>query len=95
MRLPCPYCGQRGNDEFVYLGSADPVRPASPDAAPTAWTEYIFMRDNPAGANRELWHHTYGCRAWLVVTRDTRTHEVLKAEPARAASASSKQAAAQ
>ncbi len=83
MRLPCPYCGQRGNDEFVYLGSADPVRPASPDAAAAAWTDYVFMRDNPAGAHRELWHHTHGCRAWLVVTRDTRTHEVLGATPAR------------
>jgi heterotetrameric sarcosine oxidase delta subunit len=85
MRIPCPYCGQRGNDEFVYLGSADPVRPASPDAPLDVWTDYVFMRDNPAGANRELWHHTYGCRAWVVVTRDTRTHEVLGAEPARAA----------
>ena len=85
MRILCPYCGQRGNDEFVYLGSADPVRPASPDAPLDVWTDYVFMRDNPAGANRELWHHTYGCRAWVIVTRDTRTHEVLGAEPARAA----------
>ncbi len=94
MRLPCPYCGLRGNDEFVYLGSAEPVRPAGPDAPAEAWTDYVFMRDNPAGANRELWHHTYGCRSWLVVTRDTRTHEVLKAEPARAGAAGSTQAAA-
>ena len=95
MRLPCPYCGPRGSDEFVYLGSADPVRPASHDAPADAWTDYIFLRDNPAGANRELWHHAHGCRAWLIVTRDTRTHEVRKAEPARAAPASFKQAAAQ
>jgi heterotetrameric sarcosine oxidase delta subunit len=95
MRLPCPYCGSRGNDEFIYLGSADPVRPASHDALAEAWTDYVFLRDNPAGANRELWHHTYGCRAWLIVTRDTRTHEVLSAEPARAATAPSAQVAAQ
>jgi sarcosine oxidase subunit delta len=94
MRLPCPYCGLRGNDEFVYLGSADPVRPASANAPAEAWSDYVFMRDNPAGANRELWHHTYGCRAWLVVTRDTRTHEVLKAEPARARAAGPTQAVA-
>lgn len=94
MRLPCPYCGQRGHDEFVYHGSADPARPASPDAPAAAWTDYVFMRDNPAGANRELWHHTYGCRSWLIVTRDTRTHEVLQAEPARTSSAPLLQAAA-
>jgi len=95
MRIPCPYCGQRGNDEFVYLGSADPVRPASPDAPLDVWIDYVFMRDNPAGANRELWHHTYGCRAWVVVTRDTRTHEVLGAEPARAAVVSTVQGSAE
>ncbi len=95
MRLPCPYCGSRGSDEFVYLGSAEPVRPASHDAPADAWTDYVFLRDNPAGANRELWHHTHGCRSWLIVTRDTRTHEVLSAEPARAATAPPAQVAAQ
>lgn len=89
MRLTCPHCGSRGSDEFVYLGSADPVRPASPDAPVAAWHDYVYLRDNPAGDNRELWHHTYGCRAWAVVTRNTRTHEVLKTEPARAAAVAS------
>ena len=23
MRIPCPYCGERGNEEFSYLGDAD------------------------------------------------------------------------
>ena len=73
MRLPCPHCGERGNEEFVYLGSADPVRPADPNAPLQAWIDYVFLRDNPAGSNRELWHHTYGCR----------THEILGAAPAR------------
>lgn len=83
MRLPCPHCGERGNEEFVYLGSADPVRPADPNTPIQAWIDYVFLRNNPAGANRELWHHTYGCRSCIVVTRDTRTHEILDAVPAR------------
>jgi len=83
MRLPCPHCGERGNEEFVYLGSADPVRPADPNALIQAWIDYVFLRNNPDGPNRELWHHTYGCRSWIVVTRDTRTHEILGATPAR------------
>ncbi len=95
MRIPCPYCGPRGNDEFVYLGSADPVRPATHDAAPETWTNYVFMRDNPAGANRELWHHSHGCRSWLIVTRDTRTHEVLKVVPSREANTPATQAIAE
>ena len=93
MRLTCPHCGPRGNDEFVYLGSADPVRPASHDAPSEAWVDYVYLRNNPAGANRELWHHAYGCRAWVVVTRDTRTHEVLKVEPARDTAHASSQVA--
>ncbi|HYZ62485.1 MAG TPA: sarcosine oxidase subunit delta [Acetobacteraceae bacterium] len=78
MRLPCPYCGERGREEFSYLGAAGLVRP-EPDAPFEAWHDYVYLRENPAGPHRELWHHLYGCRRWLVVTRDTRTHEVLGA----------------
>ena len=42
-------------------------------ATDAALFDYVYLRDNPAGAHRELWYHGAGCRAWLVVTRDTRT----------------------
>jgi len=76
MRIPCPYCGPRGNDEFAYLGDATVQRPepAAPDAA-AAFYDYVYLRDNPSGIHRELWYHS-GCRKWLVVTRNTRTHEI-------------------
>ena len=89
MRIPCCYCGARGNDEFAYLGDAAVVRPAGGAAAPldqagrAQWAEYVYLRDNPAGVHRELWQHVAGCRAWLVVTRNVRTHEILAVEPAR------------
>ena len=38
--------------------------------------DYVYLRDNPAGRHRDLWYHGSGCRTWLVVTRDTRTHEI-------------------
>ena len=38
--------------------------------------DYVYLRDNPSGIHRELWYHGGGCRAWLVVTRNTRTHEI-------------------
>ncbi len=82
MRIPCPHCGTRGNDEFTILGAAGLPRPA-PDAPAETWHAYVHLRDNPAGSHRELWHHTYGCRTWLVVERDTRTHAVLGVNPAR------------
>jgi len=89
MRIDCCYCGLRGNEEFTYLGDATVARPpADPspildDAARQRWMDYIYLRDNPAGPHRELWQHVSGCRAWLVVTRDVRTHEILHVEPAR------------
>ncbi len=81
MRIPCPYCGDRDASEFAYLGDASLKRPdpSSPDAA-RAFRDYVYLRDNPAGPHRELWHHVSGCRSWLIVTRDTRTHEILGAE---------------
>ena len=88
MRIPCVHCGERGSDEFVYLGDAGPVRPdrvGSIDAgAISQWADYVYLRDNPAGSHRELWQHVAGCRAWLVVTRDTRSHGILGVQSARA-----------
>ena len=77
MRIPCPYCGPRGNDEFTYLGDASVRRPdpAAP-GADRAFYEYVYLRDNTSGQHQELWYHGSGCHAWLVVTRNTRTHEI-------------------
>jgi sarcosine oxidase subunit delta len=83
MRIPCPLCGARDRREFYYKGAAL-ARPA-PDADAQAWDEYVHLRENPAGQTRDLWHHEAGCGAWLVVTRDTVTHEVLDVVLAREA----------
>jgi methylglutamate dehydrogenase subunit B len=75
MRIPCPYCGSRDVQEFSYLGDADLRRP-DPEAPETAFHDYVYLRDNPAGPHRELWYHGSGCRNWLVVTRNTVTHDI-------------------
>lgn len=78
MRIACPHCGPRDLREFSYLGDATLARPepAAPDAL-ARFVDYVYLRDNPAGAHRELWYHGAGCQAWLEVARDTRTHEIL------------------
>ncbi len=38
--------------------------------------DYSYLRDNPAGPHQELWYHEQGDRSFLVVTRDTTTHEI-------------------
>ena len=80
MRIHCPFCGERDVSEFSYLGDATVMRPdpASPDAD-TAFFEAVYLRDNPAGPHDELWYHGSGCRSWLRVRRNTRTHEILDA----------------
>jgi len=86
MRIPCPHCGLRSHDEFVYYGDASLHRPeVSGSGAEGAFYDYVYLRDNPAGPHRELWFHAAGCQAWLIVTRDTRSHAISGVEPARKA----------
>ena len=76
LHLSCPHCGRRPLQEFVY--GEIPVVPdhiTDPDARDL---DRAFMRANPEGENLERWFHTYGCRRWITVRRDTRTDEVLE-----------------
>ncbi|PTX03553.1 sarcosine oxidase subunit delta [Pararhodobacter aggregans] len=82
MLIPHPLLGLRDAQEFTYLGDARLIdRPTGGNEAELA--EYVYLRDNPAGVHRELWFHEQGDRSWLVVTRNTLTHEILGAELAR------------
>ena len=76
MRITCPVCGARDRREFYYLGDAVALARPAPDAPAEAWDDYLHNRDNPAGMSRDLWYHESGCSAWLLVTRDTVTHEL-------------------
>ena len=73
-----PLLGPRDSSEFVYLGDANLInRPNwQEDTAVQHFVEYGYLRDNIAGIHRELWFHEYGDRSWLVVTRDTLSHEI-------------------
>ena len=77
MQITCPYCGTRDAQEFAYHGDATLTRP-DPGAgdAQAQFHDYVYLRDNPAGAHRELWYHASGCRRWLKVERDTLTHAI-------------------
>jgi methylglutamate dehydrogenase subunit B len=81
MRIACPYCGERGNEEFTYLGDASAARPDSGGSNATEhFTDYLYVRDNPRGVHREYWYHGAGCHSWLVVTRNTLSHEITRIE---------------
>ncbi|MFC4311598.1 sarcosine oxidase subunit delta [Steroidobacter flavus] len=78
MRIHCPFCGPRDWSEFSSLGDASVRRPHP--SASGEFVDAVYMRGNPAGRHEELWYHAFGCRGWLRVTRDTRTHEVFAVE---------------
>ena len=80
MRIPCPKCGERDRREFYYVGDAKIVNRPSPDASEDLWNDYLHNRENPAGVTKDLWYHESGCNSWLIVTRNTVTHEVESAE---------------
>ena len=83
MRITCPLCGERDSREFTYRGAAVALERPTPDAGEAAWDAYLHLRENPAGVTRDLWHHGGGCSSWIVVTRDTISHEVISTELAR------------
>jgi len=85
MLIDHPLLGPRDASEFVYLGDAALLqRPdASQENAAELFYEYLHLRENKAGDHQELWYHEQGDRSWLVVTRNTLTHEIRSVELAR------------
>ena len=75
MTLNCPWCGPRAENEFHCGGTTHIQRPPL-DCTDEAWGRYLFFRRNPQGNHAERWRHTYGCRQWFNVLRDTTSHEV-------------------
>jgi len=85
MLIDHPLLGPRDAAEFVYLGDASLLdRPdANAEDAADAFHDYLHLRDNTAGEHRELWYHENGDRSWLVITRNTLTHDITQIELAR------------
>ena len=74
MQIPCPHCGLRAQTEFTYERTVDSVVPL--DAPADEAMNILFTRTNPRGIDEEIWRHTFGCRAWLVITRNRVTNEI-------------------
>ncbi|WP_417794284.1 sarcosine oxidase subunit delta [Terasakiella pusilla] len=76
MKIECPFCGKRDHSEFTYKGDATVARPDHSEQDLDRWNDYVFQRTNPKGAHKEYWHHTSGCRKFLIVERDTVSHKI-------------------
>lgn len=75
LRIECPYCGTRDEQEFTFGGPSHATRPPL-ECTDQEWTRYLYFRDNPCGVQAERWCHTYGCGAWFNVLRDTQSHVI-------------------
>jgi len=77
--IPCPYCGERPELEFVYGGQAHVARPAA-DAQVTEqqWADYLYQRDNTRGVHAERWRHSHGCGRFFNTLRDTTTDRIVR-----------------
>lgn len=74
MQFPCPHCGPRAQAEFVYERTVDGV--VLPGASDDEAMRALFTRTNPRDFDDEIWRHTFGCRAWMVITRHRVTNEI-------------------
>ncbi|KPF88891.1 sarcosine oxidase subunit delta [Novosphingobium sp. AAP93] len=73
-QITCPHCGPRAQTEFTYERTTDSV--VDPAGDPQTAMQALYTRANPMGLDDEIWRHTYGCRAWMVLTRHRVTHEI-------------------
>ena len=74
--IRCPWCGLREESEFSCAGEAHIVRPLEPDSlTDEEWADYLFMRENIKGRQREQWVHSGGCRRYFNAVRDTVTYK--------------------
>ncbi len=80
MRLLCPNCGERDLREFYYQSTAAALARPEEDAGEAVWDEFLHKRDNPAGETKDLWYHETGCNAWIVIRRNTVSHDILDAQ---------------
>ncbi|TDV33848.1 heterotetrameric sarcosine oxidase delta subunit [Paraburkholderia caballeronis] len=80
LRISCPHCGStRDEEEFTFGGPLTRTRPAAPAQLDDAqWADYLFTRENPRGPSLERWRHTFGCRQWFGIERDTLSHALLR-----------------
>jgi len=74
--LTCPNCGPRSVQEFRFGGEYNP-RPAAPrQADDAAWADYLFLKANKLGLQKEWWYHRAGCGLWFLAERHTKSNRV-------------------
>ena len=77
--ITCPNCGERNVAEFRFGGEYI-TRPQDPDnaASDEAWVDYLYLKQNKLGVQKEWWYHRAGCGLWFLAERHTKTQLIEK-----------------
>ena len=80
MLLTCPNCGEARNVSEFRFGGEYKKRPANPEdsASDAAWADYLHLKENKLGVQKEWWSHRSGCGVWFLAERHTKTLVVEK-----------------
>ncbi len=76
--LECPNCGRRSVAEYRYGGEYNPRPSNALETTDVEWADYVYMRDNKWGVQKEWWYHRSGCGLWFLAERHTYSNEVKK-----------------
>lgn len=81
--FPCPFCGERDEQEFFFAGEAGKLRPDTMGAvAADEWADYLHAKRNEKGEVREIWIHR-NCFETFLMVRDSQSMDVLDIQPLR------------
>jgi len=78
IQINCPNCGLRNAQEFRYGGEYNPRPAKTLEVDDAEWADYVYMRDNKLGVQKEWWYHRNGCGRWFFAERHTKTNQVLR-----------------
>lgn len=79
----CPFCGDRDEREFHFVGEAGKVRPdTTKDISDADWASYLHGHRNDKGPVREVWMHTT-CAELFLMERDSVSMDVLSSSALR------------
>ena len=76
--IECPHCGERNQTEFRYGGEYNPRPNNLMEVSDAAAADFIYMKENKWGVQKEWWYHRQGCQTWFMAERHTRTNEVVR-----------------
>jgi sarcosine oxidase subunit delta len=78
IQIDCPNCGKRNSSEFRFGGEYNPRPKEIKEISNEAWADYVFLRENKLGVQKEWWYHRAGCGTWFLAERHTKSNEVIK-----------------